>query len=400
MSEQEADQLINDTAHRLGIRRLLTAEYKRELYRESDGHPYVIKILLGEIAKAGKFQKLERIISSRSDILEALFERTYAGLSPAAKLVFMTLSNWRSTVPELAVEAVMLRPKNEPFDVEAALDELKRSSFVEARQADDGNTFLTVPLVAGIFGKKKLAVSGEKSVVEANCEVLRFLGASQKTGIQHGIGPRIRSMFSQLTARIAKDAYALQEYLPVMEFVAHRYPPAWLMIASMFEEISVENSLQRAKDAVRRYLEDVPDTEQKRVGWKMLGEYCRRTEDWNGEIHALVGLAELPDATLEETSNAANRLNSLFASHQLSFGADKTWLIASLATAMEGRMVGASATDCSRLAWLYIRLHQLEKARSLVDRGLQLDPLHEYCQKLKDRLAQASSRGVATGLFP
>ncbi|MFZ0908705.1 MAG: hypothetical protein WAN24_04460, partial [Candidatus Acidiferrales bacterium] len=108
MSETEAEQLVNDTAHTLGIRKLLTPEYRKELYRESDGHPYVIKILLGEVSKAGCLPKIERIIAGRADILEALFERTYAGLSPGARLVFMTLSNWRSSVPQIAVEAVML----------------------------------------------------------------------------------------------------------------------------------------------------------------------------------------------------------------------------------------------------------------------------------------------------
>jgi HrpA-like RNA helicase len=46
MSETEADQLINETASNLGIKRLIARDYRRELYRESDGQPYVMKILL------------------------------------------------------------------------------------------------------------------------------------------------------------------------------------------------------------------------------------------------------------------------------------------------------------------------------------------------------------------
>ena len=139
----------------------------------------MIKILLGEVAKAGRPQKVERIISGRTDILEALFERTYAGLTPASKIVFMTLSHWRSTVPELAVPAVLLRPLIEKFDIEAALDELKRSSFVEARTSEEQTVFLTVPLVASVFGRRKLSVSAEKTQIEANTEILRFLGAGR-----------------------------------------------------------------------------------------------------------------------------------------------------------------------------------------------------------------------------
>ena len=88
------------------MRKLLTEDYRDELIRESDGHPYVIKILLGEVAKARALVALRRIVASKDEILDALFERTYSGLSPAAKQIFLLLSSWRSTIPELAIHAV------------------------------------------------------------------------------------------------------------------------------------------------------------------------------------------------------------------------------------------------------------------------------------------------------
>jgi hypothetical protein len=81
----------------------------------------VIKILLGEVAKAGELVKVERIVADSDEILKALFERTYSGLSPVAKRVFLTLCNWRSLVPQIALEAVLLRPSNEKMDVLSAL---------------------------------------------------------------------------------------------------------------------------------------------------------------------------------------------------------------------------------------------------------------------------------------
>ena len=57
---------------------------------------------------------------------------------------------------------------------------------------------------------------------------------------------------------------------------------------------------------------------------------------------------------------------------------------------MELRIEGASATDCSRLAWLYLRLQQKEKARAFVNRGLAREPLNDYCQKLKEKLIKVS----------
>src|SRR5262249_37888572 len=49
MTELEAGQLIDTTANRLGIRDLLTTQYRDEIYDESDGHPYIMKVLLGEV---------------------------------------------------------------------------------------------------------------------------------------------------------------------------------------------------------------------------------------------------------------------------------------------------------------------------------------------------------------
>ena len=130
------------------------------MIRESDGHPYIIKILLGEVAKAKALVKVERIVASKDQILDALFERTYTSLSPAAKQVFLTMSNWRSTIPRVALEAVMLRPANERMDVEDAIDELIRSSFIETiATQEQGESVLSVPLAAAVFGQKKLRAS-------------------------------------------------------------------------------------------------------------------------------------------------------------------------------------------------------------------------------------------------
>jgi hypothetical protein len=386
MSEGECEQLCSETAQALGIRKLLTPEYRRELYRESAGHPYVIKILLGEVAKAGRAQKIERIIASRDDILDALFERTFAGLSPAAKQVFLTLSNWRSTIPELAIEAVMLRPSNEKLDIETALDELKRSSFVETTTSADKNDLLNVPFVAAVFGKRKLAVSPMKVAVEANTEILRYLGAAQKTDTQRGIGPRLDAMFAGIARNVGRSGETLNEYVPIMEFVAQKYPPAWLTLARLFEETDLDNGIERAKGAIDRYLESTPKTKEQMCAWQKRAEYCRRTKDRQGEIHSLVEIGTLPETPFSEVSNSANGVNSLLRFHQFPDIYEIKVLIRKLADTMASRIDReGGATDCSRLAWLYLRLGDEMEADRLIDEGLRMEPTNEYCRKLKDQ---------------
>ena len=131
MNDDEAESLVRSHGIRLGIDHLLTTDYRRELIAEAGGHPYVMKILLGQVAKERRAVNPERIIGSSGELLTALFERTYSVLTPAAQRVFLLLSSWRVFVPEVAVEAVALRPGSERFDVRGALGDLRRYSLVE-----------------------------------------------------------------------------------------------------------------------------------------------------------------------------------------------------------------------------------------------------------------------------
>ena len=157
MTESEFDRLVDATADTLGITAILTKEYRNELYSESEGHPYVAKVLLGEVAKSRRLVKIERIVATQDDILDALFERTYSSLSPAGQRVFLTLCNWRSTIPQLALEAVLLRPSNDTMDVTRAVEEVIRTSLVEAATSpEDSEVFLSVPLPANLDNRNLL----------------------------------------------------------------------------------------------------------------------------------------------------------------------------------------------------------------------------------------------------
>ena len=146
MTNPQARRLIEQHADQMGIESLLTERYVVELIRESGGHPYVIKILLGELAKVGRPGKPRRIVASNQDLLRALFERTYNALSPGAQRVFLLLSRWRVSVPEIGIQAVLLRPGTVRFDVVEALDELERYSLVERVFDDNDQGFVSVSL--------------------------------------------------------------------------------------------------------------------------------------------------------------------------------------------------------------------------------------------------------------
>lgn len=394
MTEAESDELIDTTANGLGIRDLLTEDYRQALHRESDGHPYVIKVLLGEVAKAGHLVKIERIIAGQDEVLEALFERTFGGLSPAAKRVFLTLSNWRSAIPELALEAVLLRPTNENMDVISAVEELRRSSFVEVVvSAEDKSSFVMMPLVAAVFGRRKLSASPMKAAVEADTTLLQTFGAAQAGDVRHGVGQRVQRMFQHVAYGVGRGKESLDKHLPMLEFVARRYPPGWLLLASLYEELGSLEASERAKEAIRHYLESPAPRTDKEAAWKRLAQLCRNTQDWVGEVHALVELSQIESTPLRAVSNAANRVNELFRQNVLRLDTEeKRIIVRLLVDAMEARIREADATDCSRLAWLFFHLRDLEKARQYTKVGLTLDSYNIHCQNLAEKFGMSTER--------
>jgi hypothetical protein len=381
MTEPEFDALIDSVSLKLSIASLITAQYRRELYQESNGHPYVGKVLLGEAAREGKTGVVQRIMARNEDILEALFERTYMELQPTAQRVFLTLCSWRSAVPALALEAVLTRPSNERMDVGHAIEVLAQSSLIDIVISDeDGGEFLIVPLAAYLFGKEKLAVSPMRSAIEADTEVMRFFGAAQSTDVRHGVGPRVDRLFAFIAGQVQANPNALTEMLPVVEFVASKYPLAWLNLAKLYTEY---DQLGLALDVLRRYLQKRPSDVD---AWRILAGLSRQTGDYVSEMNALCSLAELAQTPYGEISDAANRFNAMVHDQQLDVATDERRVMAEkLRRLLEGRVGEADATDLSRLAWLCVNLRDQAAADHFAELGLERDPGNYYCQKLLAR---------------
>jgi tetratricopeptide (TPR) repeat protein len=384
MSLDECRKLIDATARQLGIESLLTPKYIEDLYNESDGHPYIIKILMGEIRKARRLEKIEKIISDRDDMLETLFERTYSRLSLAAQRVFLTLCNWKSLVAQTAIEAVLLRPANEQMDVAQAIEDLSNSCFIEKTVSPtDNETFLAVPLVAMKFGQRKLAVSRMKIAIQADTELLKCFGATQESDIRHGIEPRIQRLFKEIEKRVSTGE-DIEQFTHILEFIAKRYLYVWRDLANLYMRVG---QLDESEKMLRRYLEFSNDREGKKQAWRQLIRFYSVHNRYSDELFAHIQLAQIPNIEYEDISNAASRFYSILRQPGFVFDeGEKNQVIKTLIDLMKNRLEEADATDCSRLGWLYMHLNQTEKAKEIVEYGLQLEPDNEHCVKLQKRL--------------
>lgn len=394
MTDDEALTLIDQESARLGIGPLLSSAYKEELIRESDGHPYVIKILLGQVAQEQRAVTPERIVASADHLLKALFERTFENLTPAGQRVFLLLCSWRVFVPEVAVEAVLLRPGNERFGVAAALDELRRFSLVEEVGSQrERERFVGVPLAAAMYGRRKLEVSPFKVAVEEDRKLLMEFGAGKREDAQRGVLPRIESLVRAVAVRASTSTAALESSLPVLEYLASRVPRAYLRLADLVIEVDdSEGATGRAKTYLRNFLETA-DPHEKQEVWLRLADLCHSTKDAIGEVHALSEAALMPTVTPDDIGILANRLNNRIRELK-GRRIEDVWsgevraLLERVIRAMENQLGRLSATSCSRLAWLHLNVGNEDRARDVAKIGSQRDPNNEHCQNLVRKLGE------------
>jgi hypothetical protein len=393
MEDAEARDLVARTGGALGISALLDRPHVDEIVRTAEGHPYVMKILLGELARTGQIANVAKLIAGNDELLTALFERTYASLAPCAQRAFLTLCAWSSSVPRIALEAVLMRSTAERHEVETGVEALVQYSMAELHTApSDQQVFIRLPLVASAFGKKKLNVSPLRASILSDVELLQMLGPSRNDDVHLGLAHKLEKFIGNIARRV--DAgQPFDDYAPIVEMICRAYVPGWLMLARWHLGTGTPDDCEKAKLELTRYLEQNPAEADAADAWRMLGHACYRTGDKLGEIHAFIERAQLASVPFYDISSTANRLNALLREHELDVEKEeKRHLAQRLLGVLEGRRDEANADDFSRMAWLALHTDQQFKAIEFTRAGLQLEPDNPHCLGLKERLGVEAER--------
>lgn len=386
MTKDQAAELMRSYGKRLGVEAYLNQGAVDKIYAESDGHPYIIKVLVGEILRTKKVVSIKSLVASKEDLLDALFDRTYANLSEPARRIFLTLCSWHSYIPEVALEAILLRSSVGEINVQQAISELVNSSFAERYdETPDESAFISVPMTSALFGKKKLSVSPYKLDIESDMQILQLLGASQSSEASRGIDGKIRRFIRSIFFAKGRDQKGREEMLPMLEFIAKRYPPAWLMLSD--ELTSYQDQAERCKEYIRSYIASTSAKTDLISAWDRVARLCKSTGDVSGELHSLYEMVLVSGIEYDNLSSVANRVNVIFSERQQSVSLEKKELvISSVAGAMYKRLSEADATDMSRLAWLYVHLRDEGKAIRICEAALEIEPTNPYCTSLLQRL--------------
>ncbi len=392
MSDDEASALIDQHANRLGVKDLIRTSYREKLIAEAEGHPYVIKILLGEVAKERRAIKPKRIVASADQLLNALFKRTFDALSPGAQRVFLLLCSWRVYVPEVAVEAVAFRQGAEKFNVRSALEETTSFSLVDYVTGDDADErFVGVPLAAAMFGQRELEVSPLRVSIEEDRALLMCFGAGKRSDAKKGAFPRVENLLKQVESRAKTRPSELDKFLPILEYLGNQIPRSYLKMADLLANVRRDDlSMEKAKNYIRRFLQSANPLEQE-PAWKKIVELCRRSDDVKGEVHALCEIALLPTSDQHAVSDVASQLNRRIRDLK-SNNVEDAWspevleFLERVICVLEQQIDRLSATDCSRLAWLHLNVQNEERALFVARAGISRNPNNDHCQSLIKKL--------------
>ena len=385
MTDTESRLLIDGTASQLQIKHLLTSSNITEIVTQSGGHPYVIKILLGEIADKKQFRSPRHVVAGSGDILTALFDRTFKALSPCGQRIFMTLAGWNSAVPRIALEAVLIRSTEERLEVERGIEALLHYSLAESRVAGDEQEFISLPLAASAFGKHQLQVNVLKSAIQADIQILQMFNPSSIADINLNLSKGLESCVKSISDRIDRGEQ-FDDYRPIIEMVCRAYNPGWLLLARWRLERGTDKDIEEAVENIRLFLqrdENGPDSAR---AWHMLANAYYRLQDFLGEIHAYVERAQFESVPFYDVSNTANSLNRRYTELELPVDAKRQLAQTMLDRRLEARVSEAKADDFSRMAWLAIHLTQTDRAREFAARGLAMDPENEHCLNISGRL--------------
>jgi len=350
--------------------------------QQAEGHPYVIKILLGEVAKEKRAGHIERLVAGRDEILTALFERTYASLSPCAQRIFMTLAAWNSAVPRVALEAVLQKSIGEIVEVERAIDLLLQYSLAERQRSIDGMDFIALPLVALMFGRKKLNVSPFHATIKADADLLQMLGTVNRGEVHFSLAKRIDYFLGSIARRMEKGE-KFEKFAPIVEMIGRHFPPAWLSLARLHMEEETPQGYEKAQVELRRYLEYDSTSTTAVEAWRNLAHCCFKTGDMLGDVHAFVQRSKIASVRFADLTNTARLLNDLIRKQMLEVGVDeKRALGRELLEVMQRRLGEATPDDLAQMAWLALRLRDYEQASAFVRRGLEKEKDNPYLLKL------------------
>ena len=380
MEYEEARQLIINQGRNLGIEGFLPEDRIEQIIEYTDGHAYVIRVLLGEIAKEQKWIPIKSLVTRRTDLLNAVFERSFNRLSESGKYAFLTIGNWRSIVSELAILAVLgLRD----IEIESGIEECLRLALINKHEYADGSYGYSTPELAHIFAKKKIEGDPDKYSILEDLTLLEKFGPLKVKDINGTTIDIVMNEFYMSASDLAESSLKREKIEQIMKRVAEAWPKGWLLLASYYEEVDSQKR-EEIRYCLRRAVEEMPFDKE---AWIARAEFANKEGDWDSYVFSLISAADADHKDLPLIINAAYQVNLYIKEKKIEIPLKRRGLyLANIRSIMVENVGRLDANGLSKLAWLYLHENNEEEARRYAQKGLEIDPRNKYCLKIIDNL--------------
>ncbi len=385
MDRTESFALMTLAARDLGVEPILTNDVKASMFEYSEGHPYVMRVLVGELAKEGRYVPAKSMLPRRLDIVNAVFERSFNKLTDDGRNVFLTVACWRSLVSELAL-LVVLGPRG--VDVDAGLDECVRLSLLEARTFLDDQPAYSAPQLARVFARKKLEGDPDRLVIQQDLAVLQKFGVITTAQAVQVPQREVLQRFVDsvvATGLDMEDAQDRARMVGVLESLAELWPEAWLPLARVRKALGASH--EAVDYALRRAVEEVPSN---KVAMLERAVLARAAGDEATYISSRLLAVEADPADTALIREVAYEVCKYINDHSAEIPITRRSVyVATLREHMSAHAADLDATGLSRLAWLYLLENNKDQAWKYASLGLQREAGNNHCFNIINRLRAA-----------
>lgn len=381
MEFAEAGELIRGEAMSLGVEYIVDKDAIKEIYEYTEGHAYVMRVVVGEIARDKRWVPLKSLVSRRSDLLSAVFERSFNKLTPEGRWVFLAVANWRSVISELAL-LVVLGARD--LDVESGIDECVNLSLITRQELPDSQYCYFTPELARIFAKKKLEGDPDRLAINEDLVILRQFGPLTIDQIGSTNIDRLVKEFVDRSREKAKkmNADERQATDQLLVRIAEMWSNTWLDVASFRREHCFGN--EEVAYALRRAVEERPYDKDV---WLERANHAGSMADDATRIASLVSAVEADPKNVELVRDVAIQLCQYVDAHKADIPQVRRGVyLASVRSHMEKIATELDATGLSRLAWLFLLEGDTKNAWQYANRGLAKDPTNTHCTRIVERL--------------
>jgi len=385
MEKEEARQLIFKSAQSLGIESLISDDIIDRLYDYSEGHPYVIRVVVGEIAIEGRYESPKTLLPKRLDIVNAVFERSFNKLSEEGRRVFLIISCWKSIISELALLVVL---GQRGIDVESGIEECLRLSLVERRYFLNDQPAYTAPQVARLFGKKKLEGDPDRLLIQEDLGILQKFGVIPTSEpVQIPQDDALNDFIGWCINHAIGMNIAEQNRIDIiLESLAELWPDGWIGLAQY--RLKNGNDSEAIDYALRRSVEEQPSNKK---AFLLRADYAKQIGDNSTFIASYIRAAELDPKDKDLIREVALQVCRYINEHIAELPpARRGVYLASIRSLMMPLASELDATGLSRLAWLFLLEGKEDLAYKYAGMGLAKDADNSHCQKMIDRLRQSS----------